>query len=159
MRSASITRRSPQRRTARLSAEEARAIEALAARRLGGEPVARITGVKEFWGLPLRVTRGDAGAAAGHRDAWSRRRSPRSMPADRASRALRIADLGTGSGALLLALLSELPNAFGIATDISVAALAAARDNARRLELDARAQFRRLRFRRGARGRLRSRRG
>jgi len=40
----------------------------------------------------------------------------------------RIADLGTGSGALLLALLSELPNAFGVGTDLSVAALAVARD-------------------------------
>ena len=46
------------------------------------------------------------------------------------SRALRIADLGTGSGALLLALLHELPNASGIGTDISREALVAARDNA-----------------------------
>jgi len=49
------------------------------------------------------------------------------------SRELRIADLGTGSGALILALLSELPNAFGIGTDASAKALAVARDNARRL--------------------------
>jgi release factor glutamine methyltransferase len=53
---------------------------------------------------------------------------------------LRIADLGTGSGALLLALLSELPNAYGVGTDTSVAALAVARDNARRLDI-ARAAF------------------
>ena len=56
-------------------------------------------------------------------------------------RALRIADLGTGSGALLLALLSELPIAFGVGTDISVAALAIARDNALRLGLGDRAAF------------------
>ena len=55
--------------------------------------------------------------------------------AHRGSRALRIADLGTGSGALLLALLSELPNAFGIGTDISPAALGCARDNAAALGL------------------------
>jgi release factor glutamine methyltransferase len=50
-------------------------------------------------------------------------------------RALRIADLGTGSGALALALLSELPNAFCVASDLSVRALIVARDNARDLSL------------------------
>ena len=123
-----------------LDRAQLRELEALAARRIAGEPVARITGVKEFWGLPLRVTAAtlvprpdtetlvEAALAAIDRGG-SRKRT------------LRIADLGTGSGALLLALLSELPNAFGTATDISAAALAAARDNARRLELDARARF------------------
>jgi release factor glutamine methyltransferase len=56
-------------------------------------------------------------------------------------RALRIGDLGTGSGALLLALLSELPRAFGVGTDISTAALRVARDNALRLGLAERAAF------------------
>jgi release factor glutamine methyltransferase len=56
-------------------------------------------------------------------------------------RPLRIADLGTGSGALLLALLSELPQAFGMATDISTDALAVARANAVRHGLAARAAF------------------
>lgn len=123
-----------------LSGDEARAIEALAARRLRGEPVARITGVKEFWGLPLQVspatlvprpeTETVVEAALALIDAGGPR-----------TRALRIADLGTGTGALLLALLAELPNAFGVATDISVAALNVARDNARRHNLDTRAQF------------------
>jgi release factor glutamine methyltransferase len=54
---------------------------------------------------------------------------------------LRIADLGTGSGAILLALLSELPQAFGIATDISIGALRTARDNAFALGLGDRATF------------------
>ena len=62
----------------------------------------------------------------------SRRHSRRSTRRPRA-RKLRIADLGTGSGALILALLSELPNAFGIGTDMSCQALVVARDNARRL--------------------------
>ena len=123
-----------------LSPEEAHAIEAVAARRLAGEPVARITGVKEFWGLELRITpatlvpRPDTEtvveAALAAIDADGSRQ-----------RALRIADLGTGSGALLLALLSELPNALGIATDISVEALQTARDNARRHKLGTRAAF------------------
>jgi release factor glutamine methyltransferase len=124
----------------RLEAPEADALEALAARRIGGEPVARITGVKEFWGLPLRVTAATlvprpetetlveaALAAIDHG-------GPRSRPR-------RIADLGTGSGALLLALLSELPVAFGVATDISVAALHTACANARQLRLETRARF------------------
>jgi release factor glutamine methyltransferase len=56
-------------------------------------------------------------------------------------RALRIADLGTGSGAILLALLSELPNAYGTGTDISEAALQTAHNNASRLGLASRATF------------------
>jgi release factor glutamine methyltransferase len=54
---------------------------------------------------------------------------------------LRILDIGTGSGALLLALLSELPNAVGTGTDISPGALAVARDNAARNDLAARCVF------------------
>jgi release factor glutamine methyltransferase len=56
-------------------------------------------------------------------------------------RALRVADLDTGSGALLLALLSELPAARGVGTDISVAALRCARSNAATLGLASRASF------------------
>ena len=62
------------------------------------------------------------------------------MPAAHATGRCTIADLGTGSGALLLALLSELPNAFGVGTDTSFGALRIARDNAQRLQL-ARAAF------------------
>jgi release factor glutamine methyltransferase len=54
---------------------------------------------------------------------------------------LRIADIGTGSGAILLALLSELPDAYGIGTDVSAAALHTANANARHLELACRAAF------------------
>lgn len=115
-----------------LGADEESAIAALADRRLAGEPVARILGTKEFWSLPLRVdattlvprpeteTLVEAALAVIDAD------GPR-------SRELRIADLGTGSGALILALLSELPNAFGIGTDTSFRALVVACDNARRL--------------------------
>ena len=115
-----------------LSAEQHGAIAALARRRLAREPVARITGTREFWSLALRVT----GATLVPRSETETivtaalhaldRRGPR-------SRAWRIADIGTGSGAIVLALLSELPNAFAIGTDISAAALAVARDNAGRL--------------------------
>jgi len=120
--------------------DEARAIKALATRRLQREPVARILGHKEFWGLPLRLsaatlvprpeTETVVEAALAAIDSGGARGRP-----------LRIADLGTGSGALLVALLTELPNAEGVATDISLEALSTARDNARRLELDRRAHF------------------
>jgi release factor glutamine methyltransferase len=123
-----------------LSPEEKAEVEAFAARRLAGEPVARIVGWKEFWGLPLRLgpatlvprpeTETVVEAALAVVDSHGWRRRP-----------LRIADIGTGSGALLLALLSELPGAFAIGTDVSLAALAVARDNAVRLGLGERAAF------------------
>jgi release factor glutamine methyltransferase len=118
--------------TRKLGADEESAIAALANRRLTGEPVARILGYKEFWSLPLRVdaatlvprpeTETVVEAALAAIDTGGPR-----------ARKLRIADLGTGSGALILALLSELPNAFGVGTDVSAKALVVARDNARRL--------------------------
>ncbi len=60
---------------------------------------------------------------------------------DRCSQGLRVLDLGTGSGCLLLALLSEIPNATGVGVDASKAALATAVENARRLGLANRARF------------------
>ena len=112
-----------------LTVDQAEAIDALAARRLKREPVARIFGHKEFWSLSLQIdpavlvprpeteTVVEAALDAVARDA-------------RQMAQLRILDIGTGSGALLLALLSELPNAVGTATDISAAALDVARANA-----------------------------
>jgi release factor glutamine methyltransferase len=129
----------------RLDDDETRALAALAARRLGGEPVARILGIKEFWGLPLRLNEATLvprpesetvveAALAAIDLVGPGSGGPR-------ARALRIADLGTGSGALLIALLRELPNASGIGTDISREALEAARDNAGRLGILSRVEF------------------
>jgi release factor glutamine methyltransferase len=108
-----------------LAREEAAAITQLAARRLMREPASRIVGRKEFWNLSLRLnsetfvprpeTETVVEAALRHVSGV---------------RPLRVADLGTGSGALLLALLSELPDSFGVGTDINAAALRCARDNA-----------------------------
>jgi release factor glutamine methyltransferase len=120
-----------------LDAVEEERLEALAARRLAREPMAYIVGEREFWSLPLQV--GPAvlvprpesetvveAALAEVRD--------RSAP-------LRILDLGTGSGCLLLALLSELPHASGLGVDRSAEALVIAVRNAARLGLAGRAAF------------------
>lgn len=123
-----------------LSPAEMTAAAALAARRLAHEPVARILGTREFWSLPLALnadtlvprpeteTVVEAALAAIDRDG-TRRRS------------LRVVDFGTGSGALLLALLSELPTAWGVGTDISPGALVCASRNAHVLGVGSRAAF------------------
>jgi release factor glutamine methyltransferase len=117
-----------------LSVAEEETVATLAQRRLVREPVARILGWKEFWSLRLRidaatlVPRPETETVVEAALAAIDTRGPR-------ARALRIADLGTGSGAILLALLSELPNTLGVGTDVSTAALLVARDNGRRLGL------------------------
>lgn len=123
-----------------LGDQAAHALTVLATRRLGREPIARILGFKEFWGLPLRlneatlVPRPETETVVEAALAAIDQNGPR-------TRTLRIADLGTGSGALLIALLTELPNATGAGTDLSADALAAARDNAARLGVTPRAEF------------------
>jgi release factor glutamine methyltransferase len=123
----------------RLEAAEIARIETLGARRLRREPIARITATKEFWGLPLTITpdvlvpRPQTETVVEQALAAVDRTGGR--------RALRIADLGVGSGAILIALLAELPNACAVGTDRDPAALALARENARRLGVAARAAF------------------
>lgn len=120
-----------------LSESEAAQVEAFAARRIAGEPVARIVGAREFWGLPFAIT---PAVLVPRPETETLVELALSLVADR-TRAVRIADLGTGSGAIVLALLAELPNATGIGTDRSPDALAIARRNAASLGLGERAQF------------------
>ena len=123
-----------------LTSDESARLDDYARRRLAGEPVARILGHKEFWGLDLQLSpatlmpRPDTETVV--ELAW---RVMRTAP--RRDRPLRIADIGTGSGAILLALLSELSGAFGVGTDISTAALRTANSNAARLGFAQRAAF------------------
>jgi release factor glutamine methyltransferase len=123
-----------------VTAAEAARLEDFARRRLQGEPVARIVGAKEFWGLPLQLS---AATLVPRPDTETvvELALEMSRAAPHLDRRLRIADIGTGSGAILLALLSELPDAYGLGTDISVAALRTAKSNAARLGFAARADF------------------
>lgn len=111
--------------------------EAAVGRRLAHEPLAYILGEKEFWSLPLRVTRDtliprpETETMVEAALAWCRQGGV----------ATRIVDLGTGSGCLLLALLAELPAAWGVGVDRSEPALAVARDNAERFGVADRASF------------------
>jgi release factor glutamine methyltransferase len=123
-----------------LAPADAYRIAALGARRLARESVASIVGCKEFWGLPFRVssatliprpeTETVVEAALQAVDAGGSRARP-----------LRIADLGTGSGCILIALLKQLPNAYGIGTDISAPALRLAQQNAHALGFARRTRF------------------
>lgn len=124
----------------RLTLDESNHLEGFTRRRLAGEPIARILGLKEFWGLPLKLS---AATLVPRPDTETVvELALEILRADNAAnRPLRIADLGTGSGAILLALLSELPAAHGCGTDISVDALETAGNNAARLGLADRATF------------------
>lgn len=123
-----------------LNAEAATKLDAMIERRLGGEPVSRILGRREFYGREFRIDRHTLDprpdtetlieAVLDHVRANNRQ-----------DKDLRLIDLGTGTGCILLTLLAELPAAHGIGSDISEAALAVAAENARRLGLSDRASF------------------
>ncbi|WP_407193644.1 peptide chain release factor N(5)-glutamine methyltransferase [Bradyrhizobium sp. STM 3566] len=122
-----------------LTAAEASRLAQHAQRRIAGEPVARILGTREFWGLPFRlseatlVPRPDTETVVELALEIFRERQASHPP--------RVADIGTGSGAILLALLHEIPDAFGVGTDLSLNALKTARNNAAALGLADRAAF------------------
>jgi release factor glutamine methyltransferase len=121
-----------------LTAEQQARLEEVVRRRCAREPLAYVVGEKEFWSLSFEV---------GPAVLIPRPESETLVEAVLAQlcardRPLRVLDLGVGSGCLLLALLSELPEATGLGVDDSPAALALARRNAERLGLAGRADFR-----------------
>lgn len=109
--------------------------EALLARRLAGEPVAYLTGIKEFYGRPFAVDRRVLipRPETEHLVEAALARAREAAPEPAAPGRPRILDVGTGSGCLAVTLALELPGAEVAATDVSPAALAVAAANARRL--------------------------
>lgn len=116
--------------TDELPRASAEAFFALAKRRRDGEPVAYLTGRREFYGLDLAVT--PAVLIPRPETETLVEVLLERLPADRAT---RVADLGTGSGAIALALAAHRPLAKVVATDASEAALDVARGNAARHRL------------------------
>ena len=123
----------------RLSSEEVRRYEAALAERARGVPAQYITGHQEFWGMDLIVTPAvliprpeTEHVVETVLECVGRAPAPASS---------RIADVGTGSGCIALALAKELPAAEIHATDISLSALEIARANAARHQLQSRIEF------------------
>jgi release factor glutamine methyltransferase len=117
--------------------EQLKALEQLAQRRLVGEPLSRIAGEKEFWGLAFALN-----------DATLVPRPETEMLVEEGigflggKRSPYVLDLGTGTGAIIISILEALPKAKGFATDIADEALAAARQNAERHGVAERLQLR-----------------
>jgi release factor glutamine methyltransferase len=111
-----------------LTASEIATLDALIARRVRREPVARIVGSREFWSLPFALNEATLEPRPDSETVIE------TVLARQAS-CRRILDLGTGSGCLLLALLHALPNATGCGIDISARAVEQAAANAQTLGL------------------------
>jgi release factor glutamine methyltransferase len=120
-----------------VSEQEIRRVREILRRALDREPLSRVLQKREFWGLPFALSaetldpRPETESVV---EAVLRRVPDRQTPR-------RILDLGTGTGCLLLALLSELPASWGIGIDISEGAVRTAAHNARSLGLAGRALF------------------
>lgn len=120
-----------------ISATEAGALSVLVARRNSREPLAQIFGKREFWSLDFAVST----------DVLTPRPDSETLVEAACQKMsgmdgqIRVLDLGTGSGCLLLALLHENPRALGVGVDISAAAVALARQNAKTLGVASRASF------------------
>jgi len=115
-----------------LTAAQLRALVAMTERRAEREPLQYITGVQEFFGLSLRITpatlipRPETEHLVEAVLAWAAAQLSESPK-------LKVLDVGTGSGAIAIALAKSLPDAEIVACDVSTAALAVARGNAERL--------------------------
>lgn len=123
-----------------LQPEAAARLEALVRRRVSREPISRITGTREFYKRSFLV---DDSALDPRPDTETLIEAALALieKTGRREEPLRLLDLGTGTGCILLTLLDELPKARGLGTDLSPAALRLAEANARRLGVADRASF------------------
>ena len=110
----------------------------LIARRSSGKPLQYITGMAEFFGLPFQVA---PGALIPRPETEHLVEEVLRLAQIQAPEALRIADIGTGSGAISVALAHSLPNARLTATDLSPQALSIARENAAKNHVSERIEF------------------
>lgn len=120
-----------------LTPEQSEILSAFLQRRLNHEPVARIIGEREFWGLPFRLS---PETLVPRPDTETLVETALDLLPDWQA-PLRIVDFGTGSGCILVALLHELPNATGLGVDLSFGALVTARTNARDNRVSSRCHF------------------
>jgi release factor glutamine methyltransferase len=118
---------------------EAELIGGFEARRIAREPVSRILGYREFWGRRFAI--GPAVLDPRPDTETLIEAALALIGARHGEKPLRILDLGTGSGCVLVTLLAEMPHAWGIGSDISSQALGLARLNAERLGVASRAAF------------------
>ncbi|MFA5110132.1 MAG: peptide chain release factor N(5)-glutamine methyltransferase [Desulfobaccales bacterium] len=134
-----------------LNADELARFKALVLRRARGEPVAYLTGHREFWSLDFGVTPGVliprpetetlVAAALEAAKGLSGKKPPETRNPEPGTPPLWGLEVGVGSGAIVISLARELPDAAWVAVDLSAAALAVARDNARRLGVAGRVRF------------------
>jgi release factor glutamine methyltransferase len=123
-----------------LRAEEMLRLDGFIARRAAREPVSRILGVREFYGRSFAISPATLDPRADSETLIDVALELVAMEGWQ-GRPVRILDVGSGSGCLLLTLLAELPDAMGVGSDVSVAALKAARANARHLGLEGRVHW------------------
>ncbi len=122
-----------------LTDEERKRFKGLVVRRAAREPLSHLTGHREFWSLDFLVSEDVLDPRPDSETLIEAVLSSRK----RGFNPQRVLDLGTGSGCLLLTILSEIPSATGVGIDFSAAALDVARKNMRRLGMEARTEFHR----------------
>ncbi len=108
-------------------------------RRLNGEPIGRILGYRDFWKSRFYLS---PDTLEPRPDTETLIEEVLRVYKGQEKRPLKLIDLGTGTGCILLSLLQEFPEATGLGIDISAGAVEQARDNAKRLGLEKRAEFR-----------------
>lgn len=133
----------------KLSRAQARRLSNWLVRRIAGTPVSRLIGRREFWSLEFKI---GAATLDPRPDSETLVEVVLAELGPRKGEALRLLDLGTGSGCLLLALLSELKQASGLGVDVAPAALRVAAENAAALGLAERATFQKADWTRGVTG-------
>jgi len=121
-----------------IQAQEKKALDELLKRRMAGEPLQYLLGHQEFWSVDLKV---DPRVLIPRPETEVLVEEALSILAISSSRVTRVLDVGTGSGAIVIALAKDLGEIFAVATDISHEALQVAKENARKVGVGQRIRF------------------